>query len=56
MQYDDHSRKSLLDLFYDEEDANLEAVASGEAVVQGDFVPAPTKPACAAIPAASRSN
>jgi len=37
IQYDDHPRKSLLDLFYDEE-VTLKAVASGEAEVQGDFV------------------
>ncbi len=37
LQYDDHPRKSLLDLFYDN-DATLEAVASGEAGQRGDFV------------------
>ena len=35
--YDDHPRKSLLDLFFDDQ-ATLEAVASGEAAVEGDFV------------------
>ena len=37
LQYDDHPRKSLLDLFYDA-DATLEAVASGQAAQRGDFV------------------
>jgi len=37
LQYDDHARKSLLDLFYDNA-ATLEAVASGQAAQQGDFV------------------
>ena len=37
IQYDDHPRKSLVDLFYDA-DVTLAAVASGEAAVQGDFV------------------
>lgn len=37
VQYDDHPRKSLVDLFY-EDDATLEAVASGRAAAQGDFV------------------
>ncbi len=36
IQYDDHPRKSLVDLFY-ENDATLDAVASGRAVAQGDF-------------------
>ena len=36
IQYDDHPRKSLLDLFY-EDHATLEAVASGEAAAQTDF-------------------
>jgi len=37
VQYDDHPRKSLVDLFYDN-DATLEAVASGAAPAMGDFV------------------
>jgi len=37
IQYDDHPRKSLLDLFYDD-DVVLDAVASGRAAVRGDFV------------------
>ena len=37
LQYDDHARKSLVDLFYDN-DATLEAVAAGSAVQRGDFV------------------
>ena len=37
IQYDDHPRKSLLDLFYDD-DVVLDAVASGQAAVRGDFV------------------
>jgi alpha-amylase len=37
IQYDDHPRKALLDLFYDN-DVTLEAVASGKAAVGGDFV------------------
>ena len=37
LQYDDHPRKSLMDLFYDH-DATLEAVASGQAPQRGDFV------------------
>ena len=37
LQYDDHPRKSLLDLFYDP-DATLEAVAAGRAPQRGDFV------------------
>ena len=37
LQYDDHARKSLLDLFYDN-DATLEAVAGGTATQRGDFV------------------
>ena len=36
IQYDDHPRKSLLDLFYDN-DATLQRVASGEAPAEGDF-------------------
>ncbi|MEE8450694.1 MAG: alpha-amylase/4-alpha-glucanotransferase domain-containing protein, partial [Thermoguttaceae bacterium] len=35
--YDDHPRKSLVDLFYDR-DATLDAVASGRAAAKGDFV------------------
>ena len=37
LQYDDHARKSLIDLFYDN-DASLEAVAAGTAAQRGDFV------------------
>jgi alpha-amylase len=37
LQYDDHLRKSLVDLFYDN-DASLEAVVSGQAPQQGDFL------------------
>ena len=37
VQYDDHQRKSLVDLFYPV-DASLEAVASGQALQCGDFV------------------
>jgi len=37
VQYDDHPRKSLIDLFYNE-DATLQAVASGQAPIQRDFV------------------
>ena len=37
LQYDDHLRKSLVDLFYDN-DATLEAVAAGTAPQRGDFV------------------
>jgi hypothetical protein len=37
IQYDDHPRKSLVDLFYDD-GATLDAVASGQAAAQGDFV------------------
>jgi hypothetical protein len=37
LQYDDHARKSLLDLFYDG-DATLESVASGQAAQRGDFL------------------
>lgn len=37
IQYDDHPRKSLLDLFYDA-DATLESVASCQAPQRGDFV------------------
>ncbi len=36
IQYDDHPRKGLLDLFYDDE-VTLQAVASGQAAAQGDF-------------------
>lgn len=36
LQYDRHPRKSLIDLFYDNE-AGLECVASGEAAQRGDF-------------------
>src|SRR5690606_38192172 len=35
--YDDHARKSLLDLFYDDT-ATLDEIASGEAAQLGDFV------------------
>ena len=37
LQYDDHARKSLLDLFYDV-DATPEAVAAGTAPQRGDFL------------------
>ena len=37
VQYDDHLRKSLVDLFYDD-GATLETVACGEAMQHGDFV------------------
>jgi alpha-amylase len=37
LQYDDHQRKSLLDLFFDN-DAALESVAAGRAVQRGDFL------------------
>ena len=37
LQYDDHARKSLIDLFYDN-DATLEAVATGTAPQRGDFL------------------
>jgi 4-alpha-glucanotransferase len=37
LQYDDHLRKSLIDLFYDN-DASLEAVLSGQAPQRGDFL------------------
>ncbi|MCE5267764.1 MAG: DUF1926 domain-containing protein, partial [Planctomycetaceae bacterium] len=37
LQYDDHARKSLVDLFYDN-DATLEAVSLGTAPQRGDFV------------------
>ncbi len=37
LQYDDHARKSLVDLFYDN-DATLEAVAGGTAPQRGDFL------------------
>jgi len=37
LQYDDHARKSLIDLFYDD-DATLESVARGEAAQRGDFL------------------
>jgi 4-alpha-glucanotransferase len=37
LQYDDHLRKSLVDLFYDN-DATLEAVAAGTAPQRGDFL------------------
>ena len=40
VQYDDYSRKSLIDLFYDD-DATLESVASGQATWHGDFVDGP---------------
>lgn len=36
IQYDSHPRKSLVDLFYDNE-VTLEAVASGQACQRGDF-------------------
>jgi 4-alpha-glucanotransferase len=37
LQYDDHARKSLVDLFYDN-DATLATVADGTAPQRGDFV------------------
>jgi alpha-amylase len=37
LQYDDHLRKSLVDLFYDNE-ATLESVAAGTSPNRGDFV------------------
>jgi alpha-amylase len=37
LQYDDHLRKSLVDLFYDN-DATLESVAANKAAQRGDFV------------------
>jgi hypothetical protein len=37
LQYDDHLRKSLVDLFYDN-DVTLEGVVSGQAPQRGDFV------------------
>ena len=37
LQYDDHMRKSLVDLFYDN-DATLEAVSMGTAPQRGDFL------------------
>jgi alpha-amylase len=37
LHYDDHLRKSLVDLFYDA-DATLDAVAAGRAAQHGDFV------------------
>ncbi len=37
IQYDDHPRKSLVDLFYPI-DTTLEAVASGQATAEGDFI------------------
>ena len=37
LQYDDHARKSLIDLFYDN-DVSLDAVAAGTAPQRGDFV------------------
>ncbi len=37
LQYDDHARKSLVDLFYDN-DATLDAVVAGTAAQRGDFI------------------
>lgn len=37
LQYDDHLRKSLVDLFYDN-DATLESVVAGTAAQRGDFM------------------
>ncbi len=37
LQYDDHLRKSLIDLFYDNE-ASLESVVAGHAAQRGDFL------------------
>ena len=39
LQYDSYPRKSLIDLFFDNQ-ATLAAVASGQAVPQGDFIEA----------------
>ena len=55
IQYDDYPRKSLLDLFYDN-DATLEAVASGQAAVRAISSTPSTRPASAAIPTASRCS
>ena len=55
LQYDDHPRKSLLDLFYDA-DATLEAVAAGRRRSAATSSTASTKPASAATPTASRCN
>lgn len=40
IQYDDHPRKSLLDLFY-EDDVTLRVVASGQVAAGGDFANGP---------------
>jgi alpha-amylase len=40
LHYDDHPRKSLVDLFY-QDDATLQVVASGQAAAQGDFAAGP---------------
>ncbi len=37
LQYDDHLRKSLIDVFYDN-DVSLEAIVNGTAVQRGDFI------------------
>ena len=56
LQYDEHPRKSLLDLFYDN-DATLDAVAVGQAEAAGRLPRRQsTKPASAATPTASRCS
>ena len=56
IQYDNYPRKSLLDLFYDN-DATLAAVAAGTGGrARATSSTPPTKPASAAIPTASRCN
>jgi 4-alpha-glucanotransferase len=40
LQYDDHPRKSLIDLFYDN-DVTLDSIVAGSAAQHGDFVGAP---------------
>ena len=42
IQYDKYPRKSLLDLFYDNE-TTLAAVASGQAAVRSDFIARPLR-------------
>lgn len=37
LQYDDHLRKSLIDVFYDD-DVSVDAIAAGTASQQGDFI------------------
>ena len=56
LQYDDHARKSLMDLFYDN-DATLDAVADGHgAAARRLRRTATTRPASAATPTASRCS